>query len=92
MLIGVRCLKFVQNQLRIPVEKKYLFSDSKCVLGWIASKKQLPVFVQNRVTEIKLHEDIDFSYVQTDRNPADVANRVCSRTLYVDKSLKNSGN
>lgn len=40
VLIGVRCLKFVDDQLRIPIQKKYLFSDSKCVLQWISSKKQ----------------------------------------------------
>ena len=53
VLIGVRSLKFVEKEMKIPIEKKFLWTDSQCVLKWIASNKDLSVFVTNRVAEIK---------------------------------------
>ena len=53
VLIGTRCLKFVKSQLKIPIHGLYLWSDSQCVIKWIASEKDLSVFVRNRVSEIK---------------------------------------
>ncbi|XP_060594593.1 uncharacterized protein LOC132748940 [Ruditapes philippinarum] len=32
VLIGVRCLIFVSNQLQLNIKEKYLWTDSKCVL------------------------------------------------------------
>jgi diketogulonate reductase-like aldo/keto reductase len=53
VLIGVRCLKFVKTQLMIEISHEYFWTDSQIALDWINSKKQLPVFVKNRVKEIK---------------------------------------
>ncbi len=75
VLIGVRCLKFLQTQLRLKLEGKYVLTDSQCVLKWIDSEKDLPVFVKNRVREIKESSDIAFGYVKSKENPADVATR-----------------
>ena len=75
VLIGVRMLKFVQEQLQLPVEKKILWTDNQCVLHWIMSKRPLTTFVQNRVKEITETKDISFRYVITSQNPADVASR-----------------
>ena len=47
ILIGVRMLNFVQEQLQLPVEKKVLWTDNQCVLHWIMSKKPLSTFVRN---------------------------------------------
>ena len=52
VLIGVRMLNFVQEQLRLPLEKKFVWTDKQFVLHWIMSKKPLTTFVQNRVKEI----------------------------------------
>lgn len=75
VLIGVRCLKFVGDQLKIKLDESYLWTDSQCVLGWLNSVKTLPVFVKNRVKEIKLHDKVRISYVSTKENPADIATR-----------------
>lgn len=86
-LIGVRCLKFVKAHLNIPIEKLYLWSDSQCVIQWIASEKGLSVFVQNRVKEIKNHGDIVVRYIRSKENPADVASRGSSAQKLSDNHL-----
>ncbi|XP_052784316.1 uncharacterized protein LOC128220097 [Mya arenaria] len=75
VVIGVRCLEYVQSQVGVPIEQSVLYTDSQCVLKWISSEKKLPVFVQNRVNEIKKHTGIRFAYVKTTENPADIATR-----------------
>ena len=74
VLIGVRLLKFVQEPLQLPTEKKFIWTDNQCVLHWIMNKKPL-TFVQNRVKEITEIKDIRFRYVGTSQNPADLATR-----------------
>ena len=74
-VIGVRCLRFVTAQLKIPNEGKYLWTDATCFLRWINSEKDLSVFVRNRVKEINKYSDIVFGFVSTTENPADVATR-----------------
>ncbi|XP_074624430.1 uncharacterized protein LOC141882385 [Acropora palmata] len=68
-------LNFLQEQLQLPVEKKFLWTDNQCVLHWIMSKKPLTTFVRNRVKEITETKDISFRYVITSQNPADLASR-----------------
>ncbi|CAG2224942.1 unnamed protein product [Mytilus edulis] len=75
VLIGVRSLKFVKTELKLVIDKTFLWTDSQCVLKWLSTKKSLRVFVENRVQEIKSHKDISFMYVSTKENPADVATR-----------------
>ena len=75
VLISVRMLHFLQEQLQLPVEKKFLWTDNQCVLHWIMSKKPLTTFVRNRVKEITETKDISFRYVITSQNPADLASR-----------------
>ncbi|XP_060556893.1 uncharacterized protein LOC132717440 [Ruditapes philippinarum] len=75
VLIGLRCLKFVKEQLRVPIEKQYLWTESKCVLQWVTSDKKLPLFVKNRVSKNKEHIDVNMTYIPTRENPADVASR-----------------
>ncbi|CAC5415551.1 unnamed protein product [Mytilus coruscus] len=75
VVIGVRCLKFIETELKLPIEKKYVWSDSQCVLKWISSEKDLSVFVRNRVKQINKYSEIHFGYISTNENPADVATR-----------------
>ena len=75
VLIGVRCLTFVKNQLKLPIKGIHLWTDSQCVLQWINSEKDLTVFVRNRVKEIKSNNDIVFGFVPSNENPADIASR-----------------
>ena len=74
-LIGKRCLKFVEEELKLDICKKDIWIDSQCVLSWISSTKPLKKFVENRVKEIKEDKDINFRYISTTENPADMASR-----------------
>ena len=75
VVIGVRCTKFVKDQLKLPIKTTYIWTDSQCVLKWINSDKDLSVFVKNRVKEIKSHDGIVFGFVTSRENPADIASR-----------------
>ena len=75
VLIGVRATKFVTSELKVPISKRTILSDSQCVLHWMRANKPLPVFVQNRLDEIRLEEDIVFGYIPSEQNPADFATR-----------------
>ena len=74
-LIGVRMLNFIMEQLNLGDAQTYMWSDSKCVLHWIRSSKQVgSKFIQNRLDEIKTTKT-KWNYVPSTQNPADVATR-----------------
>ena len=93
VVIGVRCIRFVKQQLKIPIERSHLWTDSQCVLKWIDSEKDLSVFVANRVNEIKSDGDIVFGYVTSGENPADITSRGATfQNLCQDKLWWNGPN
>ena len=49
--------------------------------------KPLPVFVQNRLKEVKSHKNIKLRYVTTTQNPADLATRGVSAEALIDNQL-----
>ena len=73
VLIGVHASNFASKELK--VRKGYLWTDSECVLQWIRTTKLLPVFVENRIKEIKKETDITFCYVPSKVNLADHVTR-----------------
>lgn len=75
VVVGVRCVSFVKEQLKIDISDVYVWTDSMAVIGWLNSSKNLPTFIRNRVREIKSHDSIVLSYVKTSENPADIATR-----------------
>ena len=75
VLIGIRAVNFVTKELRLKITDRILWTDSQCVLYWLKTKKPLSVFVENRIREIKLEEDVTFRYVPTLHNPSDYATR-----------------
>ena len=75
VLIGTRATKFVVDELNLCISKKVILTDSQCVLHWIKSDKQLPVFVQNRVDEIRQLKNVSFGFIPSQDNPADFATR-----------------
>ncbi|XP_044180058.1 uncharacterized protein LOC114970531 [Acropora millepora] len=87
VVIGTRCLNYVTEQLQLTVTDRVLWTDSQCVLHWMKSHKPLPIFVQNRLKEIKSHKDIKFRYVTTTQNPADLATRGVSAEALLDNQL-----
>ena len=48
-LIGTRCMKFVEKELKVEIYQKHIWLDSQCVLNWIYSHKALGTFVENRI-------------------------------------------
>ena len=75
VLIGVRALKFVLQELHMQVAHIFVLTDSLCVLYWLQTKKPLSVFVANRLKEIKSLEGVIFKHVPSEDNPADLATR-----------------
>jgi hypothetical protein len=75
LLIATRAATFVQKELRIEPQHIYFWSDSQIVLHWLNSTTKQPVFVENRLKEIRRSSHATFAYVPTDENPADVATR-----------------
>ena len=53
----------------------YGWLDSTVALHWIKGNGQYKQFVANRVAKIRLYKDIEWRYVPTDNNPADLASR-----------------
>ena len=84
-LIRVCCLNFVQRELRLPIQKRFLWTDSQCVLLWLTSKKLSNIFVGNRLKEIRVQSDLHYRYIVSRENPKDISTR--SKTV---KELENS--
>ena len=87
VVIGVRCLYFINSQIQQIVSAFKLFTDSQCTLKWLESKKQLPVFVRNRIQEIKKSKEISFEFVKSKENAADLASRGCTMDKLVNNYL-----
>ena len=85
LLIGVRSLKFVSKELGLESTQRIIWTDSQCVLNWLKDKKPLSVFVKNRITEITNEKNVEFRYINTKDNPADLPSRGMS-----SKELKQS--
>ncbi|XP_033752106.1 uncharacterized protein LOC117335931 [Pecten maximus] len=76
-VLAVDIAETVSDHLHIPLEKFRFHTDSKVVLGYIYNKtRRFYTYVANRVERIIHVTDADqWSYVQTDRNPADEGTR-----------------
>ena len=74
VLIGCSASKFVSDHLDIPDIKQTIFTDSKCVIEWYKSKKELKRFVADKIKEIRSY-NINIGYVKSEENPADIASR-----------------
>ncbi|VDO27556.1 unnamed protein product [Haemonchus placei] len=74
--IGAKLTKFLHSRLDVPIQKSYIWSDSKVALMWTKVEKTLPIFINNRVESIRTNAPSSIlRYVPGDGNPADVANR-----------------
>ena len=66
----------VRNALdNLPSPKVFGWLDSTVALHWIKGNGQYKQFVANRVAKIQLYKEIEWRYVPTDENPADLASR-----------------
>ena len=48
------------------------------MLSWLHSQRPLGRFVENRIKEMKEDREINFHYISTTENPADIASRGAS--------------
>ncbi|XP_062541702.1 uncharacterized protein LOC134209708 [Armigeres subalbatus] len=72
-VIGVRLLKSVQENHSIPVQKRYMWTDSTTVLAWLrADPRKYRQFVAFRIAEIQSETRIEeWHYVPSNLNLAD---------------------
>ena len=86
-LIGARLIRYLSNLFKF--ETIYLWSDSKVVISWITSDRDIKdVYIANRVAEVKTlvnQYHVTVMYVSTKDNPANHLSRGCS-----SKQLKSS--
>lgn len=75
--IAASALVGAAEELHIPLDHRYLWTDSEIVLHWLQKEPHtLLPFMANRIRRIQQHR-IPFSYVPTQDNPADIASRGC---------------
>ncbi|CAH2093398.1 unnamed protein product [Euphydryas editha] len=88
-LLGARLSKKVLEALRCNIAKKFMWTDSTVVLGWLKTQpKDLKTYVCNRVNEInELTPGFTFNHVPTIENPADMASRGVNPTHLKSSSL-----
>ena len=66
----------VRNALdNVPTPRVYAWLDSTVALHWIRGNGQYRQFVANRVAKIQLQKEIQWRYIPTEVNPADLASR-----------------
>ena len=70
-LIGVRCMNFVEKELKLEIEQKHAWLDSQCVLKWIGSTRTYTRYVQDRLNDIRSTKEIHYHYIASSENPAD---------------------
>ena len=84
-VVATRLNKMMQCELDIAVDDEFFWSDSTCVLSYIANQdKRFPTLVANRITTI--HErsrPSRWNYVDTSSNPADDASRGLSAEEFI---------
>ena len=74
-LVGARLAKYLIRESRLCFSKLTLWSDAKCVLYWIKGRQLKPVFVENRLREIRSVQFNEFRYIASEDNPADLLSR-----------------
>ena len=87
VLIGVHAGNFVTKELKLPISKRILWTNSECVLHRMKTTKPLPLFVENRITEIRKEKVITFCYIPSNQNPVDYATRGFTVPEIVDTNL-----
>ena len=59
----------------VNVSSVHCWSDSTVALYWINGQGEYRQFVSNRVAKIKDHERVQWHYVSSEENPADLGSR-----------------
>lgn len=87
-VVAARLANKISKALRIEIEKRYFWTDSTIVLGWVKTPpNKLKTFVANRVSEIQTLTNSDiWRHVPSQFNPSDYLSRgvKCSEIGYLD--------
>ena len=83
-VVATRLNRMMQHELDVAVDEEFFWTDSTCVLSYIANKeKRFQTFVANRITAIHEGSRPDqWNYVDTGSNPADDASRGLSANYW----------
>uniref|UniRef100_A0A7E4UVZ8 DUF1758 domain-containing protein n=1 Tax=Panagrellus redivivus TaxID=6233 RepID=A0A7E4UVZ8_PANRE len=68
---------FIKTTTPFKIQKTVVYTDSTTCLHWLDRTPEGDRFVNNRISKLKT-TDIEFRYVPTKLNPADIASRGCS--------------
>ncbi|KAK5965291.1 hypothetical protein GCK32_002031 [Trichostrongylus colubriformis] len=90
ILISLRLAKTILRSYKGRIKLVRIVNDSKIALAWIQTTKRLPLFVANQVERIKklrriIHQHgalVEFNYVESKNNPADVATRPTTKEAF----------
>ena len=76
-VLASRLCKTIEKEIRIPLQKSILFTDSTITLAWIRSKgKRLKPFVSSRVGEIQSNiQPVQWRHIPTEHNIVDDVSR-----------------
>ncbi|XP_058817804.1 uncharacterized protein LOC131681110 [Topomyia yanbarensis] len=87
-VLGTRLLKFTLENLRIPISRRVLWTDSTTALSWIlADPRNYRPFIAHRVGEIlESTKASEWRWVPSKRNPADEATKWGSGPYFSDES------
>ena len=70
---------------KLSVRKIYAWSDSIIFLHWLKDNRKYETFVSNRVSKIKGKSYIEWKYVPTKENPADLGSGGCEMCKFDNK-------
>lgn len=77
--LSVELVQKIIHKLGVKIDKVTYWTDSEIVLAWLQTATPLKTFVANRISEIKRNSElINWRYVETKHNPADLTSRGCS--------------
>ena len=91
-LVATRLTHFAQNAIPLQDPSVFIWSDSKIVLQWIKTQKQLQAFVHHRITEIRsLLPNATWRYCPTLENPVDLLTRGITTQSLLSSTLWQRG-
>ncbi|XP_003743109.1 uncharacterized protein LOC100904758 [Galendromus occidentalis] len=76
-LLSARLVNTLTNLVDLKIDSTHLYSDNSSVLGWVkSSPERWKPYVANRIRRIHaLVGQVEWSYVQSEHNPADLVSR-----------------
>ena len=80
--LGSHQIRFFRTNTSLQISRTVLWTDNKCVLSWYNSSKILPVFIRNRIRNIKKANITELRYVTSRQNPADLLTKPDSTSSF----------